>query len=121
MKKFLLITVSFLLGAVVAAVGVFMYLQTQIESPDASGKKITVENSEAAKLVPETGIELKTLPLSEGQIKAIQAVGINAEEFVITKEMAACAEGKLGSARTKEILGGDPPTLIEAAAIQSCI
>ncbi len=58
--------------------------------------------------------------LTEGQRKLLTAMGINADEFVVTAEMAACAEAKLGAGRMEQIKNGDTPSFSEGASLVAC-
>jgi hypothetical protein len=58
--------------------------------------------------------------LTDGQRKLLGILGINADEFTVTPEMEACAEGKLGRIRLDEIVAGDTPSFTEGAQLVAC-
>ena len=69
--------------------------------------------------VPEGGIPVSG-SLSAGQRAMLESFGLNPDEFVLTPEMVACAETKLGASRMAEIQGGATPTFLEGASLVAC-
>lgn len=119
MKKFLLITGSLLIIALLAVIAVFCYLSFQLKSSQVSG---TVEpaTNEQGKVI-DKGIPLRDLPLTEGQRSTLETVGVDVDTFEITPAMQACAEAKLGNERMAEIIGGSAPTMIETTQLTGCL
>lgn len=58
--------------------------------------------------------------LTEGQKKLLESMGIDSTKVVITAEMAACANGKLGVARMEEIKNGATPSMTEGVSLLVC-
>jgi hypothetical protein len=137
MRKFLLLSVLFLAGALVAAVLIFWWLNNttvllsvseQVKSfidtaptPNevSSEVKTTIKSEDFA--IPVGGIKLSTLALGESQKKALQTAGINIDTFVITETMISCGVGKLGEARASEIFAGATPSLLEIGKLLPCL
>lgn len=129
MKKFLIISGSFLVGAIIATILVFWYVSTQLSSVDQSslvpssdgdGAASSAEVVSEESTVPPEGIPLSSLPLSDGQKSTLETMGVDVETFVITPAMQLCAEEKLGAARMEEIINGAEPGFLEATKLISC-
>ncbi|MCA9354534.1 MAG: hypothetical protein KC877_03380 [Candidatus Kaiserbacteria bacterium] len=125
MKKFLIISGSFLLGALVATVLVFWYVLQNIPQP-AAGSAQTNETTSAdtegvASSDATTGIPLRDLALSDAQLSVLDKVGIDVDTFVITPAMQSCAAETLGSARFSEVLGGAAPSVLETTRLLPCL
>jgi hypothetical protein len=127
MKKFLVFSGVFLLGAVVAVIIVFLLINhysgtSTPASPSVSSTTDKAKESAAKVLqtVPDSGLPLKTLKLSDQQKTAAKTVGINPDTFVITKTMLACAIEKIGNARVTEIMSGATPSVLETAKLLPC-
>lgn len=119
------------MGAV-ATVGVFYLINMNSLDTNLLSDLATKENVEeaAAKAkqiqetvatVPDKGIPLSTLKLSETQKSTLQKVGIDTQSFVITKDMVACSAEKLGAERTQALITGASPTLIEITTLTPCL
>lgn len=132
MKKFLIVSAIFLAGALVAVVAVFFlvngYLRTSAPravSPatptEETQKTATTTGTAALEKVPETGLPLSELPLSEKQKAVVETVGIDTKNFVITKDMVACAIEKLGEGRVSELMNGGAPSALETAKLVPCL
>lgn len=127
MKKFILISLFLLLTALLIVVSLFAYIQYQLriasETTSTQTREGVLEVDSAA--VPESnsdeGIPLKSLPLSEGQEKVLNTVGIDADTFVITPEMTDCALEVLGENRFTEIKDGATPTFLETSSLLKCL
>lgn len=120
----------FLAGALTAVVIVFFLIQNHFKSVsekyDQVATQTTTEetasqdnNTQSLTTEPE-GIPLRDLNLSDGQKQAVEKVGIDVETFIITNEMIACAERKLGAERYGEILAGEEPTFLESMSLIAC-
>lgn len=129
MKKFLIISGSFLVGAIIATILVFWYVSAQLSSvkppssvPSSDGNKATpsAEMVSEESAVSREGIPLNSLPLSDGQKSTLETMGVDVETFVITPAMQLCAEEKLGAARMEEIINGAEPSFLEATKLISC-
>lgn len=144
MKLYLISVSIILLGAVVLAIGVFFFLQfglmeeeesavrpvlqpasstqnTNTVNPDVSDVNSQPQTDTVSETVPEEGIPLSSLPLSESQRTSIEKVGINVDTFIITPTMVECGEGRLGVERMQEIIGGAAPSFIESLALTTCL
>ncbi len=79
-----------------------------------------LNDGSVAESVPEEGIKVDTATLSDGQKKILNTLGVDTENLVLTPEMVACAEAKIGSARLAEIQAGVSPSFLEGAALVAC-
>lgn len=127
MKKFLIISGSLLLGAIIATVFVFWYVTAEL--PASSSTAVEVETSQTQvdeneiedPVVVSEGIPLRNLPLGDGQKSVLDTVGVEVETFVITPAMQTCALEKLGEARMSEIIAGEAPSLLETTRLLPCL
>lgn len=104
---------------------------TQSESEVEIEQNETVSESGASLQQPEETphqatdeiqpIPLRDLPLSDTQRSMIEVAGIDVETFVITADMIACAEEKLGSERFQAVIGGEAPSFLEGTRLLGCI
>ena len=132
MKSFIVNSVIFFALGAVATVGVFYLINMNSLDTNLLSDLTTRENVEeaAAKAkqiqetvatVPDKGIPLSTLKLSETQKSTLQKVGIDTQSFVITKDMVACSAEKLGAERTQALMAGASPSLIEITTLTPCL
>lgn len=132
MKSFIVNSVIFFALGAVATVGVFYLINMNSPNANLLSDLATKENVEeaAAKAkqiqetvatVPDKGIPLSTLKLSETQKSTLQKVGIDTQSFVITKDMVACSAEKLGAERTQALMAGASPSLIEITTLTHCL
>ena len=132
MKSFIVNSIIFFALGAVATVGVFYLINMNSLDTNLLSDLATKENVEeaAAKAkqiqetvttVPDKGIPLSTLKLSETQKSTLQKVGIDTQSFVITKDMVACSAEKLGAERTQALITGASPTLIEITTLTPCL
>ena len=132
MKSFIVNSIIFFTLGAVATVGVFYLINMNSLDTNLLSDLATKENVEeaAAKAkqiqetvatVPDKGIPLSTLKLSETQKSTLQKVGIDTQSFVITKDMVACSAEKLGAERTQALITGASPTLIEITTLTPCL
>ncbi len=137
MKKFLLLSVLFLVGALVAAVLIFWWLNNttvlpgvskQVKSfidsaPEASEMSTDLKEKVTSETfaIPEGGIKLSSLTLGDNQKKALETAGINIDTFVVTESMIACSVAKLGDTRATEIFAGATPSLLEIGKLLPCL
>lgn len=113
---------------IIFALGIFLgyYFggaNTGVEISDVmNGGEMTDNTNDGSvtESVPEEGITVDSAALSDGQKKMLGALGVDVENIVITPEMVACAEAKVGSARLIEIQNGDSPSVIEGASLAAC-
>lgn len=137
-KIFILISVGFLLGAVVAAAVVWYYLviapvKEKVDQAEGVVEKVVnmipgtgdVDESGVAESEPEvaTGeaITIDITALPETQQKVLSGIGIDGPEYTITPGMQVCAENKLGADRLMEIVDGATPTFWESTSLVTCI
>jgi hypothetical protein len=90
------------------------------ESINATASLATNESTTTLD-IPEQGIPLKTLSLEGAQKKAVEAVGINTETFVITKDMLQCARDTVGADRVSAFMAGEAPSVFEIAKLLPCL
>lgn len=133
MKKFLLISLSLLIVALLMVVAVFFYVSIQLKQsqsevvsiPTSENGSVTTTPLEPAVVAkpsaPKDGIPLRDLPLGEGQRSVLETVGVDVDTFIITPEIQACAALKLGDERMNEIIAGQAPTVFETTKLLSCL
>jgi hypothetical protein len=137
MRAFLLRSLSFFIGAIALTIALFFFVNSQLRSGDLPTKDtvsdvvqevatVTKEKSDVAKAeainkVPEDGILLSSIPLTESQKKALSSAGIDTETFKLTPEMIACGAEKLGSERVNAIISGSTPSLLEVTKLTPCL
>ncbi|MEY2665724.1 MAG: hypothetical protein RLZZ480_829 [Candidatus Parcubacteria bacterium] len=136
MKSFLIRSALFFLFAALVSVGLFVLVSLYGTSSKATLESVkdtatsatdtvkTNKDSVAETLsskIPEKGIPLSSLPLSETQKKALAAAQIDVASFVITKTMLTCGAEKLGEERIQAIIGGEAPTLLETTKLIPCL
>lgn len=136
MKTFLIRSAIFFVTAAALTVGVFFFIsayQASHSSPEDMIKEAVggvVRETEqpsgamAEKIkekIPESGIPLASLPLTESHKKMLVAVNIDTETFVLTEAMIICAGGKIGEGRMEEILAGNAPSILEITKFIPCL
>jgi hypothetical protein len=132
MKKFLIISASLLVFALLAVVVIFFtviqYMSTKSDrtplpaSTTTAIREVVFSTASTSKnKIPDTGLPLSDISLSEKQESVAKAVGINPDTFVITKEMYQCVVDKVGDVRVGEIIAGDTPSAIEVAKLSFCL
>ena len=137
MKKFLLISVVLFILSGVATTAVFFFVKDNVQSVPFVTETVTAVNSVLNKEttepvkeatidtqnenVPENGIALSTLPLTEVQKKALRAANIDVDTFIITPPMLTCASEKVGAQRVDAFSTGEAPTLIEITKLLPCL
>jgi hypothetical protein len=136
MKTFLIRSLIFFLTAAAITVGVFFFV-SGLGAPSPvteEGVKNSAENMSAVaeekaeeatqklkEQIPEGGVPLASLPLTESHKKALSAVNINVETFVLTETMIDCAGGKIGADRMTEIIAGNAPSVLEVTKLIPCL
>jgi hypothetical protein len=133
MKSFIVNSIIFFALGALATVAVFYLVnRTSLTPHDMFGLRPTQETieevaaeakqiQETLEKVPETGIPLSSLKLSDTQKSGLQKVGIDTKSFVITKDMIACSAQKLGAERTQALVAGEAPSLIEITTLTPCL
>lgn len=136
MKKFLIRSLIIFFVAALITIGVFYFvskqtatqnvmLETIKESTSTAVSKTEEKAAEATSAIvekiPEGGVPLSSIPLTDSQKKALSAVNIDVETFVITEAMIACAGGKIGDERMTEITEGSAPSILEMAKLTPCL
>lgn len=141
MNKYITTTLTLLLGALIATVAIFWFAsaspwagdnlrslqqrvqsgvtETREEKNDEGNSSETATNSSIT--VPEGGIPLSSLPLTDQQKNALSGVGIDVNTFVLTQPMLECGAGKIGEARIEAIVGGEAPTFMETTKMLPCL
>ncbi len=128
MKKFLIITASLLVIALILVVAVFWYVSAQLKQGQAAytapaALTETGEPEVGTEAAPAAtgGIHLKDVPLSDAQQNTLETVGVDVDTFVITPAIQACAAEKLGQERMAEIAAGAAPTALETVKLVPCL
>ena len=96
-------------------------LQDSDDAHAAQEKKNDVEDEKIISTVISKPISVSDVPLSETQKRVAETVGIDLDSFIITPEMAACAEGKMGAERVAEFIAGATPSFLEVTSLVGCI
>ncbi len=117
MKKFLTITASLLIGAVIATVIVYWVIMSEVSQPAV----VTNDETEETQILEREEIPLRSLPLNDAHKSILNKIGIDAETFIITPEMQDCAVNRLGRERLTEIFGGADPKALEIATLTACL
>lgn len=89
-------------------------VRTNVTEPKAD------DSTAAAPLVREP-IPLSKLPLNDTQKQLVKGLGIDYDTFMITPEMALCAEGSLGRERVGELIDGSSPSFSELTVLTKCL
>lgn len=135
MKVFILRSLTFFIIALLVTVGLYFLVSsyltptTPVSDVREMGASTTKATKEAVKekventaiAIPEKGIPLSSLKLSDEQKSLLGKVGINTQTFVLTNQMVSCASEKLGSDRVAAITGGGSPTLFEVTKLLPCL
>jgi len=83
-----------------------------VEENGADGETGVKENAEE--------IKIDASAMTDGQKRLLGILGIDAENFVLTPEMVACSEAKLGKVRVAEIQNGATPSVLEGISLLAC-
>ncbi len=133
--------ITLLIGAFIATAVIFWYASTSPVASDNlrawqqkvnSDIKETVEENtspntapdgagKASVSVPEGGIPLSSLPLTDSQKSALGNVGIDVNTFVLTQPMLECGAEKIGNDRIEAIVGGAAPSFMETTQMLPCL
>ncbi len=150
LKRYILITFSLLLAAILGAVLVWYFLifvpikdaqdsvnsayknaeETSSEFKDSVKEKLSGSEDDATVTsdIRDTDsntqntapIIIQKSSLPEAQQSVLTTFGFG-EEIVITPEMQVCAEVKLGANRLAEIVDGATPSFSEATSLVTCL
>lgn len=137
MKTFFKVGLSILGIALLITIVLFIYIQYKINSvtpttfedgATATGSVDSATETEQTAIEPVSSIPsvtesipLRTLPLTDTQKSALEAVNVDVETFEITPTMIGCAEQTLGADRFNEIIGGAAPSFMESVQLTRCI
>ncbi|MBP6924193.1 MAG: hypothetical protein KBC62_02045 [Candidatus Pacebacteria bacterium] len=136
MRTFIIRSLLFFLTATAITVGVFLFVtvymksdgavkETVIDSADEVTKgaqeKTEAVSEKIKEQIPDGGVPLSSLPLTESHKKALRAVDIDVETFVLTEAMITCAGGKIGDERIVEIIEGSAPSVFEITKLIPCL
>lgn len=135
MKSFIIRSLTFFIIASLVTVGVYFLVSSyltpstpvfEVREMGASTTKAAKETvkekvENAAITIPEKGIPLSSLTLSDEQKSLLGKVGINTQTFVLTNQMLSCANEKLGKDRVTSITAGASPTLFEVSKLLPCL
>ncbi len=135
MKTFIIRSVSFFLFAGLISIGLF-FLVSAYKNPTAlvdDVKDIAASTTKSAVevvkgkvqstqlVIPEDGIPLSSLKLSDEQKSILSKVGVDTQTFVLTKDMLTCANEKLGKERVVAITKGSSLSVLEVTRLLPCL
>ena len=89
-------------------------------SPETGNSNESATNQSGNETESSEGTTISADQLTDGQVKLLSALGVDANNITITGEMIACAEAKLGEARIAEIQNGATPSFIEGTQLVAC-
>jgi hypothetical protein len=95
--------------------------ESQNEEVGTTTKEVTAGEEELRFSVPEEGITLASLPLTNAQKKALEAAGVDVSTFVMTKGMLECGIREIGEDRIEALATGGAPTFLEVTKLLPCI
>lgn len=136
MKKFLIRSAITFVVAIVVTIGVFYYVSKQTATQNVmldtikeststavtkTEEKATEATTAITEKIPEGGVPLASIPLTDSQKKTLSAVNIDVDMFIITEAMITCAGGKIGDERMTEIIKGAAPSILEMAKLTPCL
>lgn len=138
MKKFLIISNILLIIALIITILSFVYINSLLIESSSGKEKESVskvlkeaivgdEDDDVSTLtpatasIPEEGIPLRNLQLSDSQKATLSGMGIDVDTFVVTPAIIACGESKIGVSRMSEIIAGDSPSIIEIGTLSLCL
>lgn len=135
MKTFIIRSVSFFLFAGLISIGLFFLVSVYKNptTPVADVKDSAASTTKAAVgvvkdkvqstqlVIPEDGIPLSSLKLSDEQKSILKKVGVDTQTFVLTKDMLTCANGKLGKERVVAITKGSSLSVLEVTRLLPCL
>jgi hypothetical protein len=136
MKPFIIRSIIFFVVAVLVSVGVFFLVSSYktpatpvgtVKDTAASTTKaaaaVVKEKVQSSKVptIPDKGIPLSQLKLTDEQKSLLKKVGIDSQTFILTKDMLTCASGKLGDERVASIAAGSSPTVFEVTRLLPCL
>ncbi len=119
-KNVLLAILIVFVFAVGFMMGRFSSVGSSYMSGPASAPATINTDSDNGDATTAEGTTIQASSLSEGQIKLLGALGIDADSINVTPEMVACAEASLGSARIEEIINGATPSFSEGLKLAGC-
>ncbi|MEK7462420.1 MAG: hypothetical protein AAB618_02495 [Patescibacteria group bacterium] len=135
MKKFIFTSVTFFILGILATLGVFLAVNSltlpssikdgiglDLLNPltPATNETDTKDSTQSFTIGAE-GLPLKNLSLGSAEKKALQAVGIDTETFIVTEAMLECANGKVGNERVTAFVDGAVPSVIEIGKLLPCL
>ena len=122
MKKlfvFALILAAFALGVYVGHLPITDLIFSQSSSPTPSAESAPAKGG-ASSATPNESVTVSAAQLSAGQRELLAKLGIDADAIIITPQMIACAEAKVGAGRLAEIQAGATPSFTEGASLLTC-
>lgn len=139
LKIFILISIAFLFGALVATGLVWYHLvvkplrEAAVSLPSREQGEEVIQNltESAADAIAETtsdvvstveeSVYISIEQLPDAQRQMLSTFGIEGTQFEITPSMQTCAETKLGATRLAEIVAGDTPGVLESTLLLGCL
>ena len=129
-----------LLGALLAVVLVFIFVQYLLQQPSQTNTNVSpvpapptavptevasedsvINDEQMIEEVTPSGVYLRDLPLTDSQRNVAETVGIDVETYYISPETIACIESEISSERYEAIKGGDTPSIVEATKLVKCL
>lgn len=120
MKTFLIRSFIFFLAAIAITIALFFFVGSY-QTKEAVVGDVEIISEKVKAQIPEQGIPLSSLSLNDSQKKALEAVQINTETFILTEAMIVCAGEKVGDERISEIIGGSAPSILEISKLIPCL
>lgn len=95
---------------------------TETDTTEVGAESEETEVEATAEINQNTEGEVQVNPdlLSTDQKEMLERFGIDTNGIVITAEMIACAEAKIGTERLNEIKAGATPNFLEGLALAGC-
>ena len=93
-----------------------------VAAPQADSQSGLVTGSDQSETADGSAVAftLSVDRLSDTQRSMLKTMGITESEIVITHDMVACAEAKIGAVRLDEIRNGASPSFTEGAQLVAC-
>lgn len=96
-------------------------VRTEASSEDDTTRATSAVKDSDNTNAAEESIVIEKSTLTEGQQQALQTLGVEGDQLVITESMISCAKEALGEERYAEILGGSTPGPLESLSLLGCM
>ena len=127
MKRFLITTSVMLVISLLLAAAVFWYLsytlpETSVrDGIESSASGYKADSEKTTNPIPEAGIPLNTLPLTDTQRRILSTINIDVNTYVITPAVYRCLAGKWGANRLDAVIDGAAPNKTELIKALPCL